>query len=55
MGVATAGAGVVDTLRGRNLARANDTDWKASDTAKSMLIPFVTPDSIIKKKLRNQE
>lgn len=54
-GVGSAAIATATHARGKNLAKKNEVEWKNSDTAKSLLIPFQSPDSIVKKKMRQKE
>ena len=53
--LASVGGGVaINNARGKRMAEQNGTDWKKGDVAKStFLAPFATPESIVKKKMRN--
>ncbi|HOA80512.1 MAG TPA: hypothetical protein PKK61_05540, partial [Defluviitaleaceae bacterium] len=44
-----------NAARGKNLAKANDVEFTGGDVAKATLLPFVTPESIVKRKLRKQD
>jgi hypothetical protein len=50
----TVGA-ATNTARGKALAEKNNVEWSPKNTASTTLIPFVSPDSVVKKKVRQKD